>query len=185
MSAEVPLLLLLLGVAAALGGAGEADEGGVGVVAGAPNENVGEEADETGLVAAPNPPNDENGFAFGGPAAAAPKLKEGAAAGEAGLELPAEAANGFAAALGLLEGVVPGRPLRLGSPRITLPSVGVEGSMGDWDDGDSSSEPPSPSSRRICLSACRFIVQGKYKVGKERNRLSFVIIVSFLLERRI
>ena len=52
---------------------------------------------------------------------------------------------------------VPGNPFRLGRPRMTLPAVGVAG-IDPCEDGESSSDPSSPSSLRICFSACRFIL---------------------------
>lgn len=87
-----------------------------------------------------------------------PKLAKGLVPPDApnGEDDAAAAAPPKGAGLPVVDPGVPGRPLRLGRPRITLPAVGVAG-IEPCEDGESSSEPSSPSSRRICFSACRFI----------------------------
>lgn len=106
--------------------------------AGAPKLNVGVEVvgavDEGALPNPPAPPRVAKGLV----PPDAPNDGDGAAPNDG---VPAAAAPG-----------VPGVPFRFGSPRITLPPVGVAG-IEPCEDGDSSSDPSSPSSRRICFSA--------------------------------
>lgn len=69
-----------------------------------------------------------------------------------GAAAPKLSGLGDAAAAGGAPPGVPGVPRRLGSPRMTLPAVGVAG-VEPACDGESSSDASSPSSLRICLSA--------------------------------
>ena len=106
--------------------------------AGAPKLNVGAEgADAVDEGALPNPPAPPR-VAKGLDPPDAPKDCDGAAPNDG---VPTAVAPG-----------VPGVPFRFGSPRMTLPPVGVAG-IEPCEDGDSSSDPSSPSSRRICFSA--------------------------------
>lgn len=150
-----------------------------GVPLAAEVEVLAEAAAGAGAVglAPPNPAKPPNGFALAcGCAldvAGAPKLNVGVEVAGAlptrlakGL-LPADAVgapngedvaapNAIGLAAAVVPGVPPGVAFRFGSPRITLPAAGVLGI--DPCDGESSSEASSPSSLRICFSACRFML---------------------------
>lgn len=109
----------------------------------APKLNVGVDADVAGAGAEgvlPNPPPAPPRLAKGLEPPGALKGDEDAAPKVTGLGAAAPGAPG-----------VPGVPLRLGSPRITLPAAGVAGI--EPCDGESSSDALSPSSLRICFSA--------------------------------